>query len=362
MPGIREEFGMDQPETIFTVENGLGRIVLNRPQALNALSAAQFHDLDDRLAAWAAEPLVSAVVISGAGDRAFCAGGDIRAIVHVLRDGQHDVIRRLAARHFGLDRRIHHFPKPYVALLNGVVMGGGAGISINGGFRVACERTLFAMPENSIGYFPDAGATHFLSRCPGLVGLYLGLTGARLGPADCWWTGLATHYVPLADHDSLLVALGRAAGSGEARGAIEAVLAEYHRDPGPPPLAQHRDAIDRCFARSNVRAIISALIAEGSDWAWETVEPMGDNAPMAMAATLRQLTEGRTLSFDDAVRLEYRMAYRFLERGDFPEGIRAKLIDRDNKPQWMPSTLADINPTELEECFAPLGANELAFG
>ena len=350
---------MGQDETLFSVNAGLGRITLNRPQSLNALSAAQFHDLDERLAAWAGDGQIGAVVIQGAGGRAFCAGGDILALGSVLRDRQYDVIRQVAAQHCRLDYRIHHFPKPYVALLNGVVMGAGAGISINGCFRVACERTLFAMPETSIGYFPDAGATHFLSRCPGHIGLYLGLTGARLGAADCLWTGFATHYVPLADHDALMKALEQAATSSDPMGSVEAVLAAHHRDPGPPPLAEHAQAIERCFGPSNMREIIFALMAENSPWGWEAADPIGENCPMALVATFRQLTEGRDLSFDECMRREYRMAWRFLVREDLIEGIRAKLIDRDDSAKWQPDSMADIDAAMLDGFFQDLGVNEL---
>lgn len=352
---------MSNLETIFTVDGRLGCIHLNRPQVLNALSPAQFVAIDRQLAAWARDEAVTAVVIEGAGERAFCAGGDIRAVWDARRRGDDAFNRAIFRDEYRMDRRIHHYPKPVVSILDGITMGGGAGLSVNGRYRVATERTLFAMPETAIGFFPDVGATHFLSRCPGQVGLYLGVTGARLGAADCLWAGLATHFVAAAQRDRLRAALAAAAASTDPNTAVPDTLAAFHGDAGPSPLSERAAAVDRCFDRATMREVISALVAEGSDWAWEALEPIGDNCPLSLALTFRQLRDGPTLSFDDAIRREYRMACRSLADDNIYEGIRALVIDKDRKPAWTPMSLAEVDPTRVAAYFSPLGEDELVF-
>lgn len=351
---------MDEAETLFSVANGLGRIVLNRPRVLNALSPDQFGALGAHLAQWQRDDSVRAVVIEGAGDRAFSAGGDIRAVWDAHRRGDDAVNRAIFRTEYRLDRRIHHFPKPYVALMDGIVMGGGAGISVNGRFRVATERTLFAMPEAAIGFFPDVGATHFLSRCPGHVGRYLGLTGTRLGPADCLWAGIATHYVPAGEVAALKDELARAAGAGDVLGEVDAVLAAAHRDPGPAPLAARAEAVGRCFAKSSVAAIVAALGEERTDWAEAALAALVAHSPTSTAVAFRQLTAGRQLPFDDAIRQEYRLACSFLAGAEFYEGIRALVVDKDRRPQWRPSTLAEVGDGLLDRLFAGTG-DDLTF-
>lgn len=352
---------MSEAETIHQVEGGQGTILLNRPHVLNALSPSQLAGLGRLLLDWRDDPEVGVVVIEGAGERAFCAGGDIRAVWDNRLAGRHDANRAIFRDEYRLDRLIHHYPKPFVALLDGIVMGGGAGVSINGRWRVATERTLFAMPETAIGFFPDVGATHFLSRCPGRVGLYLGLTGTRLRAADCLWAGLATHFVPTTGLPALKAELAAAAASADPGGAVEAVLARHHRDPGEAPLARRAPAIDRLFSAPTLREVISALVAEGEEWTWDALEPIGDNSPTSLAVTFRQLSEGRELAFDDAIRHEYRLACRFLDGHDFAEGIRALVVDKDKAPRWEPPSLADIPDAELDRLFAPLDDGELEF-
>ncbi|MGE5546552.1 MAG: enoyl-CoA hydratase/isomerase family protein [Solirubrobacterales bacterium] len=340
-------------ETVISRESGIGHLLLNRPKVLNALSPAQFVELDRQLAQWSLDETIRTVVIEGAGERAFSAGGDIRAVWEARARGEPGFNRALFRDEYRLDRRVYHYPKPYVALMDGIVMGGGAGVSVNGRFRVATERTVFAMPETAIGFFPDVGATHFLSGCPGWVGLYLALTGTRLGPADCLWAGVATHYVLSSDLAELKRCLAREPD-------VQAVLSRFHRNPGPSSLAARSPDIDRCFGLPSLREIISALVAEGADWAWEALEPIGDNCPLSLAVTFRQLTEGRALPFDDAIRREYRLACRFLDGHNFYEGIRALVVDKDKAPRWEPQSLADISSEDLDAVFAPL-EHELDF-
>lgn len=351
---------MTQPETLFAQGDGLATITLNRPQVLNALSPGQFGTLAAQLGEWATDDSVGAVLIEGAGERAFCAGGDIRAVWDARLRGDDAFNRRLFAEEYALDSRIHHFPKPYVSILDGIVMGGGAGVSVNGAFRIATERTLFAMPETAIGFFPDVGATHFLSRLPGWTGLYLGLTGARLGPADCLWAGLATHYVPAAGLEALRRDMKRAANSGDAHGAIQAVLAAAHQSPGEGQLAGISHAIDCCFGRPDLDGIMAALEAENTEGSRKILASMRASAPLSLAVTYRQLTEGKWLAFDDCMRREYRLACRFLDGRNFYEGIRALVVDKDRQPRWSPTTLSEVTDVMVSAMFTSLGENELA--
>ncbi|RAU22505.1 enoyl-CoA hydratase/isomerase family protein [Paramagnetospirillum kuznetsovii] len=350
---------MSGSETIFSKDGGLGRVRLNRPKVLNALSAAQYHALTETLTTWEDDDSVALVLVEGEGERAFCAGGDIRMVWEAQARGDHDFNRQIFRTEYRLNRRIHHYPKPYIAILDGIVMGGGAGISINGKWRIATERTQFAMPETGIGFFPDVGATSFLGRCPGALGLYLGLTGARLGPADCVAAGLATHFVPQAELDAMTAKFLVAAASSDSGGAAEDVLRRFHRDPGPGPMALRAAEVDRCFGRGTLGDILAALRSEKSDWAWDTVEDLSSRSPTSLAVTFRQLTEGRGLAFDDAIRREFRLACRFLAGRDLFEGIRAQVIHKDRRPNWSPASLSEVDEIAVDGYFASLGGDEL---
>lgn len=331
----------------------LGVVRLNRPHVLNALAPAQFSAIHRQLAAWAMDDSVCAVLLEGAGDRAFCAGGDIRAVWDARARGDDAVNRDLFRDEYRLDRLIHHYPKPIVSLLDGIVMGGGAGISINGRFRVATERSVFAMPEATIGFFPDVGATHFLSRCPGAMGLYLGLTGARLRAADMVWTGLATHFV----ESEALDALKSALAEGE---SVEAALAQFHGDPGTAPLAADAESIERCFTQDIAQSIPTALAEQRGEWAEAARAALAAASPTSLAVIFRQLTEGRAMDFDTAIGREYVLACRFLAGHDFYEGIRAVVVDKDKAPRWQPDCLALVSDAAVAEYFVPLG-EELSF-
>ena len=262
----------DTDEILLGRKGGLAILTINRPQALNALTLDNYRRFDPALREWAADPSVHAVVVRGAGERAFCAGGDVRAVYEAGRgiSGDPDLPAVFFREEYELIRRIHHFAKPYIAIIDGITMGGGAGISVNGAYRVATERTLFAMPETGIGLFPDVGATRFLNRCPGHVGRYLGLTGARVNAADALYCGFATHAVKRDSIEALLDELSRE------HTAMEDCLRRFAVDPGPAPLAALQPAIDRCFAGDSVEAILDALAVESAgggvdaEWAEET--------------------------------------------------------------------------------------------
>jgi enoyl-CoA hydratase len=370
-PATRELQRMaDTDDILFAREDGVATVTLNRPQALNAFTLDMYRRLDPMLRAWADDPAVRAVLLRGAAGRAFCAGGDIRAIYEAGRgiSGDRSLTAVFFREEYELIRRLHRYPKPYMALIDGITMGGGAGVSVNGAYRLATERTLFAMPETGIGLFPDVGATRFLNLCPGQIGRYLGLTGARLGPADTLYCGLATHFVPRARAPELLDALSRTAWrAGGEKAQVEAVLAAFQGDPGDPPLAARRAAIDRCFAGETVEAILAALDAEaaaggdGAEWAAQTRTELLGKSPTSLKITLRQLIRGRGCDIEAALALEYRLTQHVMQGHDFYEGVRAALIDKDRQPRWRPATLAEVSEAIVEAYFAPLGEAELRF-
>ena len=348
---------------------GLALLTINRPHALNALTLENYRRIAPMLAAWAADPEVRAVVVQGAGGRAFCAGGDVRAIYEAGSGiaGDPALPAMFFAEEYRVIRDIHHFPKPYVAIVDGITMGGGAGISVNGAYRVATERTMFAMPETGIGLFPDVGATRFLNHCPGRIGRYLGLTGARLNAADALYCGFATHATAHDRVPALVAALAPIRWeAGRETAQVEAVLAAFATDPAAP-LKALQPAIDRSFAGDTIEAILAALDAEaasdGADaqWAAETHAALLNKSPTSLKVTLRQLILGHAYDLDEALTLEYRLTQHFMKAHDFYEGVRAALVDKDQHPRWRPSTLGAVDDAMVASYFAPLGARELAF-
>jgi enoyl-CoA hydratase len=348
---------MSADEILFERRRGLGLVRLNRPQALNALTLDMTRRLDRALKDWAADPQVRLVAIRGVGERAFCAGGDVRAL---YREGPGSLYTEIFYREeYALNRNIFRFPKPYVALIDGIVMGGGVGISAHGSHRVVTERTLFAMPETGIGLFPDVGATYVLPRLHGALGMYLGLTGARLNAADCVWARIGSCHVPADRLDALEDALAGADFSADAHGTVDRVLARFRTPPGPAPLAQQSDRIDSSYGQRDLRAVLKALGDEKSGWGEAQLAQLSTKSPTSLAVTFRQLREGAALDFDDAMRLEYRLVPRFLAGHDFREGVRALIIDKDGRPRWRPSRLEEVSPTDVEDYFRPLPAGEL---
>jgi enoyl-CoA hydratase len=345
-------------------------LTINRPQALNALTLANYRRMAPALRAWASDPSVHAVVVRGAGERAFCAGGDVRAVYEAGRgiSGHPDLPAIFFREEYELIRCIHRFPKPYIAVIDGITMGGGAGISVNGAYRIATERTLFAMPETAIGLFPDVGATRFLNRCPGYVGRYLGLTGARLGAADALYCGFATHFVP---HDRIAELVGALSvvvlETRQDDDRINATLTRFAEDPGSASLVTLRPAIDRCFAGGSVEKILDALATEAkaggahADWAAETQAGLLTKSPTSLKITLRQLVIGRDYDLEAALALEYRLTQHVMASHDFYEGVRAILIDKDQNPLWQPATLAEVSDGMVDIFFAPIADRELRF-
>ncbi|MGE0253857.1 MAG: enoyl-CoA hydratase/isomerase family protein [Alphaproteobacteria bacterium] len=341
----------DESDVLLERRGRVGLVTLNKPRALNALSLSMIGTMEPVLREWARNDAVGLVVIQGAGDRAFCAGGDIRDLYEQPRDG--DFGPRYYAAEYLLNVLVHHYPKPWVSLMDGVTMGGGVGVSVHGSHRVVTERTVFAMPETGIGLFPDIGAAWFLPRLAGETGMFMGLTGYRLRAADCVWTGIGDVHVPAGKLPALIDAL--AGLSAVSNAAIDALLAGFAEDPGPAPLAAMRSAIDRCFSGRSIEEVLGRLGAEGSEWADSQAKILATKSPTSLKITFRQLREGRCLSaFAEAMRMEYRMACGCWRGHDFFEGIRAVVIDKDNAPQWRPAELAGVRAADIEGYFAPV--------
>ncbi|MBP5855754.1 enoyl-CoA hydratase/isomerase family protein [Marivibrio halodurans] len=350
----------DEDEILFDRAGDLGVVTLNRPKALNALNLSMIEKMNPVLADWREDDSVAAVLIKGEGGKAFCAGGDVRAVWEAGRTGG-DLTSRFFWEEYSLNRKIHMFPKPYIALLDGVTMGGGVGLSIHGSHRVATERLMFAMPETGIGLFPDVGGSWFLNKCPGETGLYLALTGARIGAADAAALGLATHVVGSDDLPALEAALAGASLKGDAAAAIGAVLADFNRHAGEPVLAPNRAIIDRCFAHDRLEDIFDALAADGSAFAAETLAVLEKKSPTSMKVTLAQLRRGRELGFDACMTMEYRLSQACMRPGsDFYEGIRAVLVDKDHAPNWSASGPEEVDDETVQGYFAPV-APDLRF-
>ncbi|MEI8395856.1 MAG: enoyl-CoA hydratase/isomerase family protein [Rhodospirillaceae bacterium] len=355
-----------EPDILFSVRGSLGLVTLNRPQALNALTLEMFRTLDVTLAAWERDPAVRAVVVRGNG-RAFCAGGDV---VHVHESGlaafngigdRGALAREVFAAEYRVDRRIARFPKPYIALLDGLVMGGGAGISLHGSHPLVTENTKFAMPECGIGLFPDIGASYFLPRCPGRTGLWLGLTGARIQAADLLYLGLARALIPGSALDALVDDLVTTAPNRLTREGIDSVIARYAVPALPAPLAQNRDMIDRYYAFDQVEAIMAALEQDRGALATEQLAALRRASPTALKLTMSLFTLGAQLSLEDCLRQEYRLSQACLAGHDFYEGVRAMLIDKDKAPRWRPATPAEVDEALIERHFVFRPDIELSF-
>jgi enoyl-CoA hydratase len=340
-------------DILFERRGAAGLVTLNRPQALNAVSHPMVRALAAQLDEWARNPAVTRVVIRAAGERAFSAGGDIRALYELGRAGRQSEMLPFWRDEYRLNTFIKHYPKPYVALIDGIVMGGGVGISVHGSHRVAGEKFQFAMPEVGIGFFPDVGATWFLPRLPGETGTYCALTGERLRLADAVKAGVATHHVAAARFPDLIDAL---AGTV----SVDAVLAAFAEPVGQGPVTALRPAIDRLFARDTVEGILAALDGAGlgadrdASWAAQTAATIRTKSPTSLKVALAQVRRGAGWSFTACMQAEFRIVSRIVYGHDFYEGVRATIIDKDNAPRWRPGDLAGVTDAAIEDHFAAL--------
>ncbi|MGY2743964.1 enoyl-CoA hydratase/isomerase family protein [Pseudarthrobacter sp. O4] len=344
-------------EVLFEKRGRLGIVTLNRPTAVNALTAGMASAMLKQLTQWADDDAVATVLVRGAGGRGLCAGGDIVAIYRDMLDGGH-ATADFWAEEYRLNSIISGYPKPYVAFMDGLVLGGGVGISAHGSVRIVTERTRMGMPETTIGFVPDVGGTLLLSRSPGESGTHAGLTGAHLSGADALFLGLADHFVASGRLAELAVAL-------ESETADAAVVRFTEQAP-PSTLAQQQEWIDACYSGDDAEEILRRLRAfeggadgEGAGEAAEAADTIAAKSPTAVKVALESLRRVRGLSLEEALEQEYRVGLRFLAGPDFREGIRAQVVDKDRNPHWQPATLAEVSRDDVESYFAPLGDREL---
>ena len=347
-----------EPEITVERRGAAGIVTLARPKALNALTLPMVEAMHRQLRAWAEDPAVTRVAVRGSGGRAFCAGGDIRRIHALGQAGRLPEVMAFWQAEYLLDAYVKTYPKPYLALIEGIVMGGGVGISLHGDVRVAAESTSFAMPETGIGFFPDVGATYALPRLPGRTGRYLALTGGRIGAGDALAVGLATHSVRAEDFEAVLDALAQGGDIAEALSRFDAPA------PETGPLVAERATIDACFSADTVAEILERLDAAaegGSDFAKRTAATLRTRSPTSLTIAMMQMQRGPSLSFPEAMRAEYRLCERVMRGPDFYEGVRAVIVDKDNRPAWNPATLEAVDAAAIAAAFVEEGADTPRF-
>lgn len=331
---------MATTDTVVTTQHGrIGHILFNRPVALNALDLPMIQSVAAALDRWRADPAVHAVVVEGAGGRAFCAGGDIRAARTAIIHGRHDDVEAFFSAEYTLNAAIAAYPKPYIALIDGICMGGGVGVSVHGAYRVTTETALFAMPETGIALFPDVGTSYILPRLRGAIGLYMALVGARLTGADAVFAGLATHYTDRASLAALPNALAK-------HGV--AALAEVAQ-PFDAPLAKHMAAIDHCFGASSVAGIIQRLETIDTEWSRQTLISLRSNSPAAVMWTFGLMQRGASHTLSECLAAELQLTRSVTRHPDFAEGVRAMLVDKDRTPKWADARIEDVDPSIIRQ-------------
>jgi enoyl-CoA hydratase len=339
-------------DVLSRVDNGIAFLTLNRPKAINSLNQNMVDGLAAVLTDWAQDSGVSAVVLSGAGERGLCAGGDVVAIYHSARaDGAE--ARKFWHDEYLVNALIGRFPKPYVSLMDGIVMGGGVGVGAHANTRVVTDTSKVAMPEVGIGFIPDVGGAYLLSRGPGSLGLHAALTGAPFSGADAIALGFADHFVP---HDQLDALRESIADAG-----VDQAIATHAVEPPPSELAAHRDWIDECYAGDTVADIVAALRSHGAGPANDAADLIETRSPIALSVTLEAVRRAAKLdTLEDVLAQDYRVSSASLRSHDLVEGIRAQLVDKDRNPKWSPASLAEVSAADVEAYFAPVD-DELTF-
>jgi enoyl-CoA hydratase len=339
-------------DVLIETQGPIGRIRLNRPKAIHALTTDMCAAVIAALDGWADDPAIEAILIDHAEGRGFCAGGDIRMLAD-SGAGDGAAARAFFRTEYRMNHRLFAHAKPIAAFMDGITMGGGVGISQPARFRVATENTKFAMPETGIGLFPDVGGGWYLSRLPGRVGQYLALTGARIDGAEALALGLATHYLP---SDALDEAKRRIADDPQ---AIDAILSALSITPPDARILAHRDAIDRMFASDKLEEVFAALEVDDSEWAQAQLATLRTKSPQTMKVSLKLLLDGKSMpTFEDEMRQEFAVASKVVQRHDFIEGVRAVIVDKDNAPRWNPATPEEVSDHLIDQIFAPLPEGE----
>lgn len=342
-----------EPQTLVGRTSTLGRIRLNRPKALNSLTLTMVRDIEAALDAFEADPQIAAVLITGEGERGLCAGGDIRMIYDGGKAGSEEP-KTFWREEYRMNARLGRLQKPYVAVMDGIVMGGGVGVSVYGSHRIVTERTRLAMPETGIGFFPDVGASWFLTRQKGERGTYAALTGEQLSADDAIAFGLADSHVATTRLPDLVEKLSHLP-AGASHGDVSTVVAAFAESPPHGTVAQHKEAIDRLFAFDTVEAIVDALEREGSAFAEKTLSVLRTKSPLSLKVTLRLLRLGRkAVSIEECLEREFAATAAVLRSHDFYEGVRAAVVDKDRNPQWRPSQLSDVTDLDVAAFFEPL--------
>ncbi|MFF2921125.1 enoyl-CoA hydratase/isomerase family protein [Streptomyces celluloflavus] len=344
--------GATDGSVLLRTEGRAAHLVLNRPRALNALTHDMVRRIDEALTAWEHDPAVETVVLTGTGERGLCAGGDIRSIHEDITSGGGDAAAAFWADEYRLNARIAHYPKPYVAVMDGIVMGGGVGVSAHGDVRIVTERSRLAMPETGIGFVPDVGGTYLLGLSPGELGTHLALTGAQIGAGDALLCGLADHFVPSSVLPRLLGDLADA--------PVREVLGRYAEEAPAGELAGRRPWIDACYGTGGVEDIVERLLAHGDPAAKEAAESLLAKSPTAVKVALAAIRLARGLGpLERVLEQEFRISCAALSAPDLVEGIRAQVIDKDRAPRWSPRTLTEVSGADVERYFAPSVHGEL---
>ncbi|KAM4558668.1 3-hydroxyisobutyryl-CoA hydrolase, mitochondrial [Odontesthes bonariensis] len=351
------------PEVLMERVGRAGVITMNRPKVLNALNLTMIRQIYPQLKKWEKDNETDIVIIKGIGGKAFCAGGDIRAVTEAGKAGE-SLAQDFFREEYILNNAIGACRKPYIAIIDGITMGGGVGLSVHGRFRVATEKTLFAMPETAIGLFPDVGGGFFLPRLRGKLGLFLALTGYRLKGRDVQRAGVATHFVEskkVPDLEKELVNL-KSPSDSEVSRVLESFQNQSSLDSEKPfVLDKHISDIDRLFNSASVEGIMQKLKADGSEFAKKQAETLVKMSPTSLKITYKQLEEGAKLSLQDVLVMEYRLSQACMRGCDFYEGVRAVLVDKDQNPKWNPATLEEVSDQSVAECFSSLGEKDLTF-
>ena len=346
MTELSEAVTGESDEVLTRIENGIGLITLNRPKAINSLNHNMVDLLSTVLIRWERDEAVRAVVVSGAGERGLCAGGDLVPLYHSMRkDGAE--ARRFWRDEYLLNGQIGRFPKPYVALMDGIVMGGGVGVSAHGSVRVVTDTSKVAMPEVGIGFIPDVGQMYLLSRAPGGLGMHCALTGASFTGADAIALGFADHYLPHSELDAFTRAI--------VADGVDSALAHHTIEPPPSELAAQREWIDECYSKDTVIDIVASLRAHDAGPANDAADLIASRSPISLSVAFEGVRRAANMeTLEDVLTQDYRMSSASSRSHDFVEGIRAQIIDKDRNPKWSPATLAEVTVADVAAYFAPV--------
>lgn len=355
------EHSSNAHHVLFRVEGKAGVITLNRPKALNALDLDMIRQIYRQLIQWRTDPSVGFILVEGAGERSFCAGGDIRSVYEARLRDDWDYMDHIFREEYQMNYLIGTYPKPYISFIHGICMGGGMGLSIHGSHRLITDNTIMAMPEAGIGFFTDIGASHFLNHCPGQVGICMGITGEKLTAADCLYAGLGTHYVPQDQWDLVKKSLLKAGGGVDALKIIQSLNHVPHKQVDGEGIEANQSLIDDVFTATTMEEIVENLEKIHTPKAHAWLKKIDTQSPTSMKIILALLHKTKGKSLKTCLTTEFRVGQHFMGNYDFFEGVRALLIDKDNKPHWQPRRLSDVLVKDVKRYFASLPEKELVF-